>query len=98
MTVITKRKIMTAISARGILDQEDVLIVDFLSLNRNKIIKAILDSDVVCGYEKPLKTASLYIQGKSVIQLKWKEQQKYVDAIIDLYEKGYNIVYLFTGD
>ncbi|MGP6293778.1 precorrin-6y C5,15-methyltransferase (decarboxylating) subunit CbiE [Caldiplasma sukawensis] len=63
-----------------------------------KGIRSILDSDVVCGYEKPLKTASPYIGGKWVNQLKWKEQQKYVDMIIDLYKKGYNIVYLFTGD
>ncbi|MGP6293786.1 precorrin-2 dehydrogenase/sirohydrochlorin ferrochelatase family protein [Caldiplasma sukawensis] len=43
MTVITKRKIMAALSSQKILDQEDVLMVDFISSNRSKIMRAVGD-------------------------------------------------------
>ncbi|BAB60084.1 cobalamin biosynthesis precorrin-6Y methylase [Thermoplasma volcanium GSS1] len=61
-------------------------------------IDRIAKADIVAGYEMPMRIARNAIGKKEQIVLHWKDQQKYVERIIDLYDKGYRIAFLFTGD
>jgi len=63
-----------------------------------KARKAIAASDIVAGYRMPLEIAKNIAWNKPRIVFHWKEQQRYVDEVIGLYERGYRIAYLFTGD
>ncbi|WP_048161701.1 precorrin-6y C5,15-methyltransferase (decarboxylating) subunit CbiE [Thermoplasma acidophilum] len=63
-----------------------------------KARRAIVASDIVAGYQMPLDIAKSMLWNKPKVVFHWKEQQRYVDEVIDLYEKGYRIAYLFTGD
>lgn len=60
--------------------------------------KAIVSSDIVAGYSMPLDIAKHITWNKPKVIFHWKEQQRYVDEVIDLYKMGYSIAYLFTGD
>ncbi|MGC8609688.1 MAG: precorrin-6y C5,15-methyltransferase (decarboxylating) subunit CbiE, partial [Thermoplasmata archaeon] len=60
--------------------------------------KAIVSADIIVGYETPLNIARDLIWNRPKIVFHWKDQQKYVDQTVELYERGYRIAYLFTGD
>lgn len=60
--------------------------------------KAIASSDIVAGYPMPLDITKHIIWNKPKVIFHWKEQHRYVDEVIKLYDKGYRIAYIFTGD
>ncbi|KAA8921949.1 precorrin-6y C5,15-methyltransferase (decarboxylating) subunit CbiE [Thermoplasma sp.] len=60
--------------------------------------KEIVSADVIAGYQMPLDIARNILWNKHIVVFHWRDQQRYVDEVIDLYNRGYRIAYLFTGD